>query len=72
MAPGNQVARLSALTATRSAAVAPRSFPAATPGGLAAHALAPVLARPAAWRVLDLATGLTMCAFAVRLALGAR
>ena len=39
--------------------------------GLAAHLLAPLLARVAAWRFLDLATGLTMCAFAARLALGA-
>ncbi|HET9552851.1 MAG TPA: LysE family transporter [Anaeromyxobacteraceae bacterium] len=36
--------------------------------GLAAHLLAPLLARSAAWRLLDLATGLTMCAFAARLA----
>ncbi|GAO01836.1 LysE/ArgO family amino acid transporter [Anaeromyxobacter sp. PSR-1] len=39
--------------------------------GLAAHALAPLLARPVAWRALDLATGLTLCAFAARLALWA-
>jgi L-lysine exporter family protein LysE/ArgO len=36
--------------------------------GLAAHLLAPLLARSAAWRLLDLATGLTMCGFAARLA----
>jgi L-lysine exporter family protein LysE/ArgO len=36
--------------------------------GLAAHLLAPLLARPAAWRIIDLATGLTMCAVAARLA----
>jgi L-lysine exporter family protein LysE/ArgO len=40
--------------------------------GLAARLLAPALARPSAWRALDLATGATMCALAVRLALGAR
>jgi L-lysine exporter family protein LysE/ArgO len=36
--------------------------------GLGARLLAPWLARPAAWRLLDLATGLTMCALAARLA----
>lgn len=39
-------------------------------GGLA-HLLAPALARPAAWRALDLATGTVMCALAVRLGLSA-
>jgi L-lysine exporter family protein LysE/ArgO len=34
---------------------------------LLAHVLAPALARPAAWRALDLATGGVMCALAVRL-----
>jgi L-lysine exporter family protein LysE/ArgO len=38
--------------------------------GLAARLLAPALARPVAWRALDLATGATMCALAVKLALG--
>ena len=38
--------------------------------GLATRLLAPALARPAAWRALDLATGATLCALAVRLALG--
>ncbi|HYD39337.1 MAG TPA: LysE family transporter [Anaeromyxobacter sp.] len=36
---------------------------------LFAHHLAPVLARPAAWRALDVATGAIMCALAVRLAM---
>jgi len=38
---------------------------------LFAQLLAPVLARPAAWRALDLATGAVMCALAVRLAVAA-
>ncbi len=38
--------------------------------GLAAHLLAPVLARPSAWRVLDLATGVAMCWIAARMAWG--
>jgi L-lysine exporter family protein LysE/ArgO len=36
--------------------------------GLAAHLLAPRLARPAAWRLLDAATGVVMCLLAARLA----
>lgn len=40
--------------------------------GLLAHLLAPVLARPAAWRALDLATGTVMLALAVRLGRAAR
>lgn len=36
---------------------------------LFAHFLAPVLARPVAWRALDVATGAIMCALAVRLAM---
>jgi len=36
--------------------------------GLAAQALAPLLARPAAWRLLDVVTGSALCALAVRLA----
>jgi L-lysine exporter family protein LysE/ArgO len=38
--------------------------------GLAARLLAPALARPLAWRALDLATGAALCALAVRLASG--
>lgn len=38
--------------------------------GLAARPLAPWLARPAAWRVLDLGTGFAMCGLAVRMGLG--
>lgn len=37
--------------------------------GLAAHLLAPTLGRPAAWRLLDAATGAVMCLLAARLAL---
>jgi L-lysine exporter family protein LysE/ArgO len=39
--------------------------------GLLAHLLAPALARPAAWRALDLATGTIMCVLAVRLGMSA-
>lgn len=39
--------------------------------GLGAHLLAPVLARPLAWRALDLATGAVMCALAIRLGMSA-
>ena len=39
--------------------------------GYGARALAPVFARPAAWRVLDAVVGLTMLALALKLALGA-
>jgi L-lysine exporter family protein LysE/ArgO len=38
--------------------------------GYGARLAAPLLARPAAWRVLDVLIGLTMLAIAVRLALG--
>jgi L-lysine exporter family protein LysE/ArgO len=38
--------------------------------GYGARLAAPLLARPAAWRVLDVLIGLTMIAIAVRLALG--
>ncbi len=38
--------------------------------GYGARALAPVFARPQAWRVLDAIVGLTMLALAVKLALG--
>jgi L-lysine exporter family protein LysE/ArgO len=36
--------------------------------GLAAHLLAPALGRPAAWRLIDAATGVVMCALAICLA----
>ncbi len=39
--------------------------------GYGARALAPVFARPAAWRWLDLAIGVTMWAIAARLVMGA-
>jgi L-lysine exporter family protein LysE/ArgO len=38
--------------------------------GYGARALAPLFARPAAWRVLDAVVGVTMLALAVKLALG--
>ncbi len=38
--------------------------------GYGARALAPVFARPAAWRVLDLGMGVVMWAIAARLILG--
>jgi L-lysine exporter family protein LysE/ArgO len=38
--------------------------------GYGARALAPLFARPAAWRVLDTVVGVTMLALAVKLALG--
>lgn len=39
--------------------------------GYGARALAPLFARPAAWKVLDAVVGVTMLALAVKLALGA-
>jgi L-lysine exporter family protein LysE/ArgO len=39
--------------------------------GYGARALAPVFARPAAWRALDAVVGVTMLALALKLALGA-
>jgi L-lysine exporter family protein LysE/ArgO len=38
--------------------------------GFGARALAPVFAKPVAWRVLDLVVGVTMWAIAAKLVLG--